>query len=1178
RVALVGPTRGPKSETPGATGGGLTGPIRAGYCCGCGAAVLPLQSAKAVGCQDRTGPTSMVKNYSIGEQIGRGEYASVHAVTIKDRSPTATCVKLIKLPTNSEQVLDKKELTELVEKHKPLRELKHRNLIQIEDLHVIQQDYSIAVFMERFQGKTLEYLLKTKGAITQEDKIRHYSKQICEALKYLHHDLKDPVIHRNICSKTVMIDDNDLVKLIDFGISIQLIDAVSHQVTQCPRGHPNYMAPELFLEESRSEVQSLYSRGSDIWAFGCVVYEMTTGAKPLGDCRNMLAIVNKIKYHGAPNLPEASSEQLRDFYKGCMRMNRKERMSAADLLRHEFLSPVYDKHWDNVRLLSRGGFAEIHEALTDKGIRCAVKTLKLPLQLGDQRDKVQRETDRAIESEMNLCRLRHDNIVKIFDILQPEIATVVVFMELLDGKTLELVIDGKPLDEGMIRLFASQICSALSYMHNQPEKSAVIHRDLNCSNIVILDDNKVKLIDFGLSHRLGTSISHSTASSVKGTLNFMAPELLGDDEKIVYSTASDVWAFGCAVYQMATGERPFEKIKNLNRLIHTLKEQGAQLLPDSCSSLLKDFYASCVMRQRLERASAITLMKHEFLTFKASEYEDEDRYESSASQKGMCAIIDMLPSGSDSKLSAKISKSFEKFDFIVKSLPDATCQTAWSFIGDIANSQELADSKCFVCFVIASGSNGHLYSADNDESIEIRDLLARFRSSQCPSLKDKPKLFFIQAAQPASAAAGLDESTTRIRDDDFLVCINDADLDSSFVGTLCTVLEEDKFSDLDIEGVVDEVNNRLKLEPLVKAKNRALKSMSEAVSTLTKKFYLKPEPVKPDPRAESPEKWDDEQLKRLIEEEASQCANPDFTSQKYGPLGQTLLSIAADKDSSELVKLALQTAATFPSIHSDLDVMGRTALSCAAAKGSDAVLAAFEQAFIDAADVQKSVVNEANYMRQTPIIVAAKQNRTNVLEKLVRMGADINQKDIVEATALIYAAKFGFVDAVRKLLELGADAALADRSDQTPLIWAARCGHTDVINALSEKFNSLEPWNHRSTRLRNLTALEWAKLCGHDATADRIQQLRRTPLPTHNQGVAVAVMTVPVVKRQELPPEVATEAEEAAAEPLVEEVVLMKLVEGVPVAEVPVAEVVVAEVVVAEVAVAEVVVAGLFTI
>uniref|UniRef100_A0A1I8GSE8 Protein kinase domain-containing protein n=1 Tax=Macrostomum lignano TaxID=282301 RepID=A0A1I8GSE8_9PLAT len=891
--------------------------------------------------------------------------------------------------------------------------------------------------MERFQGKTLEYLLKTKGAITQEDKIRHYSKQICEALKYLHHDLKDPVIHRNICSKTVMIDDNDLVKLIDFGISIQLMDA------------------------------SLYSRGSDIWAFGCVVYEMTTGAKPLGDCRNMLAIVNKIKYHGAPNLPEASSEQLRDFYKGCMRMNRKERMSAADLLRHEFLSPVYDKHWDNVRLLSRGGFAEIHEALTDKGIRCAVKTLKLPLQLGDQRDKVQRETDRAIESEMNLCRLRHENIVKIFDIVQPEIATVVVFMELLDGKTLEL------------------ICSALSYMHNQPEKSAVIHRDLNCSNIVILDDNKVKLIDFGLSHRLGTSISHSTASSVKGTLNFMAPELLGDDEKIVYSTASDVWAFGCAVYQMATGERPFEKIKNLNRLIRTLKEQGAPLLPDSCSSLLKDFYASCVMRQRSERASAITLMKHEFLTFKASEYEDEDRYESSASQKGMCAIIDMLPSGSDSKLSAKISKSFEKFDFIVKSLPDATCQTAWSFIGDIANSQELADSKCFVCFVIASGSNGQLYSADNDESIEIRDLLARFRSSQCPSLKDKPKLFFIQARNRPVQPPAWTNPRREFETMTFWFASTMPTWIHRLFGTLCTVLEEDKFSDLDIEGVVDEVNDRLKLEPLVKAKNRALKSMSEAVSTLTKKFYLKPERVKPDPRAESPEKWDDEQLKRLIEEEASQCANPDFTSQKYGPLGQTLLSIAADKDSSELVKLALQAATTVPSIHSDLDVMGRTALSCAAAKGSDAVLAAFEQAFIDAADVQKSVVNEANYMRQTPIIVAAKQNKDECSREV---GSDGSRYQSEEATALIYAAKFGFVDAVRKLLELGADAALADRSDQTPLIWAARCGHTDVINALSEKLNSLELWNHRSTRLRNFTALEWAKLCGHDATADRIQQ------------------------------------------------------------------------------------------
>uniref|UniRef100_A0A1I8GSA2 non-specific serine/threonine protein kinase n=1 Tax=Macrostomum lignano TaxID=282301 RepID=A0A1I8GSA2_9PLAT len=217
--------------------------------------------------------------------------------------------------------------------------------------------------------------------------------------------------------------------------------------------------------------------------------------------------------------------------------------------------------WDNKRLLGRRGFGEVHEVLTDIRFRCAAKTIQLPVQLQHQQmqdDLKAKEVERVVESERNLCLLDHPNIL--------ESAKIVLFMELLDGCSLETFIDSKPLDEAVIKKFTAQICSALSYMHGR--EPPVIHRDINCSNMIVcLADKRIKLIDFGLSIKLEQAVSHVTAStsSPKGTLNFLAPELLSPDDPAAgprYSRKSDIWAFGCSVYQMASGSRPYSTAVN----------------------------------------------------------------------------------------------------------------------------------------------------------------------------------------------------------------------------------------------------------------------------------------------------------------------------------------------------------------------------------------------------------------------------------------------------------------------------------------------------------------------------------------------------------------------------------------------------------------------------------------
>uniref|UniRef100_A0A1I8HP62 Protein kinase domain-containing protein n=1 Tax=Macrostomum lignano TaxID=282301 RepID=A0A1I8HP62_9PLAT len=126
------------------------------------------------------------------------------------------------------------------------------------------------------------------------------------------------------------------------------------------------------------------------------------------------------------------------------------RSELADLL---LRCAPFVKRWDKERLLGRGGFGEVHEVVTDLGVRCAAKIIRLPVQLGDQPESTKKEIDRSIESERNLCQLQHDNIVKFLHICQPEISVVVLFMELLKGRSLERFLNRLPLEESQIQDF-----------------------------------------------------------------------------------------------------------------------------------------------------------------------------------------------------------------------------------------------------------------------------------------------------------------------------------------------------------------------------------------------------------------------------------------------------------------------------------------------------------------------------------------------------------------------------------------------------------------------------------------------------------------------------------------------------------------------------------------------------
>jgi len=155
--------------------------------------------------------------------------------------------------------------------------------------------------------------------------------------------------------------------------------------------------------------------------------------------------------------------------------------------------------------------------------------------------------------------LSHPHIGAIYD-LGEEDGDAYVTMEYIEGLPLADVIPEGGLTSEQVRRYGAEIADALAYAHEH----GVIHGDLKASNILLTSEGSTKLVDFGLGRRVPRSgmaevtssrLPLAEAGATAGTLPYLAPEVLRGDST---SIASDCWALGVLLCQMATGELPFQ--------------------------------------------------------------------------------------------------------------------------------------------------------------------------------------------------------------------------------------------------------------------------------------------------------------------------------------------------------------------------------------------------------------------------------------------------------------------------------------------------------------------------------------------------------------------------------------------------------------------------------------------
>ncbi|CCE64369.1 hypothetical protein TPHA_0H01630 [Tetrapisispora phaffii CBS 4417] len=249
-------------------------------------------------------------------------------------------------------------------------------------------------------------------------------------------------------------------------------------------------------------------------------------------------------------------------------------------------------------VIGRGKFGVVYKGYHVKTQQVyAIKVLNLDSE-SDEVEDVQREVQ-------FLSSLKQfPNIIRYFGSYLKD-TNLWIIMDYCAGGSIRTLLRPGKIDEKYIGIIMREILIALQYIH----KDNVIHRDIKAANVLVTNEGKVKLCDFGVAAQLNqTKLRRQTMA---GTPYWMAPEVIM--EGAYYDTKADIWSLGITAYEIATGNPPYCEIEALRAMQLITKSKPARLEGRSYSTSLKEFIALCLDEDPKERLSAEELQKTKFI-------------------------------------------------------------------------------------------------------------------------------------------------------------------------------------------------------------------------------------------------------------------------------------------------------------------------------------------------------------------------------------------------------------------------------------------------------------------------------------------------------------------------------------------------------------------------------------
>src|SRR5947207_2016422 len=251
--------------------------------------------------------------------------------------------------------------------------------------------------------------------------------------------------------------------------------------------------------------------------------------------------------------------------------------------------------------IGEGGMGEVYRA-SDTKLNRGVAIKILPEAFAQDSDRLARLRREA----QVLASLNHPNIASIYG-LEESNGCMALARELIQGPTLadRLATGPTPIDEALI--FARQIAAALE----AAQERGIIHRDIKPANVKVTDDGTVKVLDFGLAKVFAdetpeANLSHSPtlikgtqAGMILGTAAYMSPE---QAKGKVVDKRSDVWAFGCVLFEMLTGKQTFTGETLTDILASVVRaEPDWNLLPASTPEAIRRLLRRCLTKDPKQR-------------------------------------------------------------------------------------------------------------------------------------------------------------------------------------------------------------------------------------------------------------------------------------------------------------------------------------------------------------------------------------------------------------------------------------------------------------------------------------------------------------------------------------------------------------------------------------------------